>query len=899
MRSLGSSVGGALPMLPPTTPPPRRPWSPGDSEWSIELVGRRIAALQEEHRALRTLPGQLQQVLFSLEAIHTRLNGFGPGAAEAPPGSPFCASPELAMESKDSVTELRMELPAKRRPHLLRSVSTSSMTSSSSLSPLPSPIAMSLRHCTEIVPVNGSRRVTFRPNSTVTPRSATRTTSGRLSVPLATPVHSAALSDHRPVTPRRVDTGMTPTASLTRASPFGELQACMDGAPVRRVRTTQGARRWQSELSKSLEAAEESSSAGGATSAGVPGEVQASADVEMGSAGLEATSAAPSTPLALAFVKVRRMGSPGHRPLMMPMDSQNTLGGKNEGPCHRDGSRTRSVATSSAMSANLSCRISNMLSLGDVGVRSARRGSLSAEEIMAAAGHKSWMLRSNGKVRLSWDVLTILSIVFVAIAVPIRLAYFARAMGSVDGGDYWARILAACDVWWLLGVLLNFGTERVGVEDCPRRVAKRYARGPLWLDLLASAPLALFALYDRRTRLSEALSALRLVRLLRLGSLFGELQRVFRSPAVGKLKLALEICLLMHALACGWRITTLVDAADSDTVPELKDGFEAKASAYLLDFYFIFMTISTVGYGDVTARGDFSRLYAICTMLIGMVTSGTMVSIIAHFTAGFFNDKVENQVAETARFMAQRRISPALRARVETNLRRRFRMDERMLKAEIFDKLSPSVQRDLSLELLSDVVLKFPLFQKAMHSFVAEIAQAHTWVDCHPGDLIAEEGQLVQELAFVIQGRLVADRPCAGQGGHQSEEQELDAGAWFGEKCLFNTECVQEGAIVAIDDSELALLRASEYHRICEKYPQILERHQKLAREIDAGKLNARLLSYRPQVDRRPSNTPAWNGGRWAWHWPDFGLRRSPTPSHIPNYSRAGTGWVMDFNETR
>merc|ERR1712187_686094 len=67
-------------------------------------------------------------------------------------------------------------------------------------------------------------------------------------------------------------------------------------------------------------------------------------------------------------------------------------------------------------------------------------------------------------------------------------------------------------------------------------------------------------------------------------------------------------------------------------------------------------------------------------------------------------------------------------------------------------------KRELSLELISSTVLRFPLFanvQQKQPSFVTELALVHSLLCCLPGDLVAEEGQLQQEVVFVINGRLI------------------------------------------------------------------------------------------------------------------------------------------------
>jgi len=240
---------------------------------------------------------------------------------------------------------------------------------------------------------------------------------------------------------------------------------------------------------------------------------------------------------------------------------------------------------------------------------------------------------------------------------------------------------------------------------------------------------------------------------------------------------------------------------------------------YIRDVYWVTMTMSTVGYGDVSPTGTISRLYAVAAMLISPFFFGTIVSMLTHATSGLFHDEVNKRSSDAKRFMRYRNVPRELEKRVVQNLRHHLRCDRTMsIAPELFKNLSPAVQRELTLELLRSTVLEFPLFRGAgiNHSFVAEVAEAHVWVEAVPGDLVVEEGQLEEELVFVVQGRLVLELGadpdpqwlkkglCYGNGC-QGTQVEMETGAWFGEACLFVLDRVRGETAVAILESELAV----------------------------------------------------------------------------------------------
>merc|ERR1712150_232214 len=135
-------------------------------------------------------------------------------------------------------------------------------------------------------------------------------------------------------------------------------------------------------------------------------------------------------------------------------------------------------------------------------------------------------------------------------------------------------------------------------------------------------------------------------------------------------------------------------------------------------------------------------------------------------------------------------------------------------------------------------------------------------VQCLPGDLVIEEGQLVEALVFVISGRLsvqeskeehLTERQVYDIACCQGEfKKEIMTGAWFGEVCLFgkNMEFVHASTIVAVTESELAVLSADEFFKIIMKYPRLMGQYQTMETRFNEGTLRLDDLAF--QADFPP-----------------------------------------------
>jgi hypothetical protein len=198
---------------------------------------------------------------------------------------------------------------------------------------------------------------------------------------------------------------------------------------------------------------------------------------------------------------------------------------------------------------------------------------------------------------------------------------------------------------------------------------------------------------------------------------------------------------------------------------------------------------------------------------------------------------------------------------------------------ELFAQVSPGLQRELSLSFLSEAVLNFPLFKSFHRSCVAELAQAHLWVECFQKDLVSEPAQVVEEVVFVVHGKLVAFCPpeatldvtlleaqdlgiCAVEGDtseshmqayedSSSVDVELNAGAWLGESCLLSDEeRICAATVISVLQSDLAILKQREYQRIVSRFPQLLKQHQRVQQSLRDGKLTLKDFAYKPKKDQ-------------------------------------------------
>ncbi|CAK0807156.1 unnamed protein product [Prorocentrum cordatum] len=460
----------------------------------------------------------------------------------------------------------------------------------------------------------------------------------------------------------------------------------------------------------------------------------------------------------------------------------------------------------------------------------------------------------------------------------------------------------AADTLWLVFILIGFRSaiydKKGSVVVDAWQIAAHYARTWLFLDLLSAWPAFLA---PEGTAAYSACMLLKLSRTPRLAPLISLFQKEYQTHYLTPMKWGLLILLLSHSMACFWRLvqcdveSRIVHGISQHSLDLYCEGSDWW-HLYVSDMYWMIMTLSTVGYGDIYPYNTLARMFAIFVMFLGPIFFGSVVAGLTHVMNKLFDETVESAVATMSQFMRRHRVPLGLQRRVERSLRQALRSEvtSSPLDPELFARLSPVLQRTFSFAILNGTIGRFPLFRGAIHSFVAEIAQAHMLVHCSADDLVGEAGQLVEDMVFVVNGKLVAcfsatwpDRldvsieelAQVGDGtgrlmtqfigvaaaptttnGLTGKRRIMSRGAWFGESCLVNRQHVRTANFIAQGVSELAVLNKEEYVRVMNRYPAMLKRHARFVDGIGQGTISLADISWTPARVQ-----PSWRQQRSTW----------------------------------
>uniref|UniRef100_A0A1I8ITY1 Cyclic nucleotide-binding domain-containing protein n=1 Tax=Macrostomum lignano TaxID=282301 RepID=A0A1I8ITY1_9PLAT len=427
--------------------------------------------------------------------------------------------------------------------------------------------------------------------------------------------------------------------------------------------------------------------------------------------------------------------------------------------------------------------------------------------------------------KAAWDWLVLLLVLYTA--------------NSIDYRDPMSIVDAVVDVMFIIDIFINFRTTYVNSNDevvCkPSKIAVNYLKGWFIIDLLAALPFDLMLIgfeagSDETTTLVGLFKTARLLRLVRVAR---KLDRYSEYGAAVLMLLTASFALAAHWLACIWYaignleqsdeqlvgwLHTLADQLNQPYIPSNSSSGPSLRSKYITALYFIFSSLTSVGFGNISPNTNSEKVFSIFVMLIGSLMYASIFGNVAAIIQRLYSGSTRYhahlmRVREFARF---HQIPAPLRNRLEEffqhNWARTNGIDMDLCRA--FSSAGPGCLRALATRIRTS--------------------------NAPPGDVILHRGELLSSLYFIMQ------TGCHGSGSLEVlDESEsllaiLGSGDAFGElpggAAADCPACPTAGrcgfAVRALAHCELHRLAAADLREIFEAYPEFAAG---FAAELDVG----------------------------------------------------------------
>ncbi|KAK3595923.1 hypothetical protein CHS0354_032430, partial [Potamilus streckersoni] len=377
-----------------------------------------------------------------------------------------------------------------------------------------------------------------------------------------------------------------------------------------------------------------------------------------------------------------------------------------------------------------------------------------------------------------WDWIILILTFYTAVTVPYNSSFKNKTMDQVP----LLVIDSVVDVVFFIDIVLNFHTTFVGasgeVISDPKIIRMNYLKSWFVIDLLSCLPYDVFnAFQDVDEGISTLFSALKVVRLLRLGRVVRKLDHYLEYGAAMLILLILVFILFAHWLACIWYnigltelssgvnygwLSTLAsvtgerfDTSNTSTTGELLGG-PGKKMRYLTALYFTLSCMTGVGFGNVAAATESEKLFSVFMMITGALLYATIFSnvttIFQQFYASFA--RYHDMLKSVREFMKLHDVPKSLSERVMDYIVSTWAITKGIDANKVLNYCPKDMKADLCVHLNRNVFLEHPAFRLASDGCLRALAMHFNMTHSAPGDLIFHQGESLDSLCFVVSGSL-------------------------------------------------------------------------------------------------------------------------------------------------
>lgn len=281
------------------------------------------------------------------------------------------------------------------------------------------------------------------------------------------------------------------------------------------------------------------------------------------------------------------------------------------------------------------------------------------------------VIPEGSRFRSRWDLLILVLIFVSCFLVPFQVGFVheVRLTGSA--------VVYLIDLFFLADIVFNFRTtyRRQGTEVVEAELIRQhYRRGMFPVDLFAVVPFDVLLLPwvgVSAGGVSVVLLA-RLLRLLRIARLFVIFRRweALGETNVGFLriaKLVAVVVLFLHWTASAWFLLDYARGFPPQSWVAAQALQQAGAGTqYIRSLYWSIVTMTAVGYGDITPRSKLEYGFAMVVMLLGASLWAYIIGNIASLVSNIDSAKALfwNRVDTVSQYLRNRQVPGELSEQV-------------------------------------------------------------------------------------------------------------------------------------------------------------------------------------------------------------------------------------------
>ncbi|GFY90743.1 STELAR K+ outward rectifier [Actinidia rufa] len=403
---------------------------------------------------------------------------------------------------------------------------------------------------------------------------------------------------------------------------------------------------------------------------------------------------------------------------------------------------------------------------------------------------KGMVINPDNRWYRAWTKIILVWAVYSSFFTPMEFGFFRglpRKLFLLD---------IAGQVAFLVDILLQFfvayrdsQTYKIVYKRAP--IALRYLKSSFVIDLLACMPWdVIYRVCGNREELRYLLW-IRLSRVRKVTDFFQKMEKDIRINYMFSriVKLIVVELYCTHTAACifYYLATTLPAEQEGYTwIGSLKMGDYSYShfrqidlwTRYTTSLYFAIVTMATVGYGEIHAVNlremIFIMIYVSFDMILGAYLIGNMTALIVK---GSKTERFRDKMTDLMKYMNRNKLGRDIRNQIKGHVRLQY--ESSYTEASVLQDLPISIRAKISQTLYKSYIENVPLFKGCSSEFINQIVIRVHEEFFLPGEVIMEQGNVVDQLYFVCHGTL--EEVGIRADGSEESVSNLEPNSSFGE----------------------------------------------------------------------------------------------------------------------
>ncbi|KAM4631517.1 voltage-gated delayed rectifier potassium channel KCNH8 [Polymixia lowei] len=394
---------------------------------------------------------------------------------------------------------------------------------------------------------------------------------------------------------------------------------------------------------------------------------------------------------------------------------------------------------------------------------------------VADAKKSKFILLHYSTFKAGWDWLILLATFYVAVTVPYNVCF----IGDDDLTRSTTVSDIAVEILFIIDIVFSFRTTYVSKSGQvifeARLICIHYMTTWFIIDLVAALPFDL--LYAFKVSVVSVVHLLKTVRLLRLLRLLQKMDRYSQHSTVVLTLLMSMFALLAHWMACIWYVIGKKEMEantyswDIGWLHELGKRLESPfdvvggvngttggpsiRSVYIASLYFTLSSLTSVGFGNVSANTDVEKIFSVCIMLIGALMHalvfGNVTAIIQRMYSRW--SQYHTRTKDLKDFIRVHHLPQNLKQRMLEYFQTTWSVNNGIDSNELLKDFPDELRSDITMHLNKEI-LELSLFASASRGCLRSLSRYIKMSFCAPGEYLLRQGDALQAIFFVCSGSM-------------------------------------------------------------------------------------------------------------------------------------------------